>query len=116
MTMAPPAAMERKGTPLEELNKPEHAHQEVAARGLQRGYTRKFRRLHGWMDESGLLDLQRRLQHRDREQFNADGVRVVNGKLREAISELKGYIGFIGRASSFVAAGGREPRTVRGLG
>jgi hypothetical protein len=39
----------------------------------------------------------------------------ASGKLREAISELKGYIGFIGRASSFVAAGGREPRTVRGL-
>ncbi|HEX5914915.1 MAG TPA: hypothetical protein VFY54_17485 [Rubrobacter sp.] len=145
---------------------------------LGREHFEKRCRLHGHLDDRGLLDERRRLQHRDPEQFHPHGsprgpeasriqkeieaigdlsglaaevehaCRVearrkqdvdafvaehidaivsglrpegaalaasTNGKLQEAVSELKAYIGFIGRASSLVAAGGREPRTVRGL-
>ena len=60
---------------LNQLNDLEDAHKQAADRAteLTREYTAKNRRLHGWMDEPGLLDLLRRLQHREPDRFAADG-------------------------------------------
>ena len=66
---------EQRTSALDQLNDLEDAHTEAADRAtdLTREYTAKNRRLHGWMDEPGLLDLLRRLQHREPDQFAADG-------------------------------------------
>jgi hypothetical protein len=39
----------------------------------------------------------------------------VNSSLRQSVTELDAFIGFVGRASTLVATAGREPRTIHGL-